>query len=98
MVAVDEIVVNIVSYSGGTSFEVAVELAENPTVARITFSDDGRPWNPLEHADPDIRVALEDRPVGGLGILMVKSLMDDVSYARRDDRNVLSVRRTFESA
>ncbi len=93
MVAVDEISTNIVSYSGSPCMTVRYELAENPCVVRITFLDSGKPWNPLKHNDPDITLAAEDRTVGGLGILMVKKLMDDVSYEFRDDKNILSFRK-----
>ena len=93
LVAVDEISTNIVSYSGSPDMTVRYELAENPGVVRITFLDSGKPWNPLKHSDPDITLAAEDRAVGGLGILMVKKLMDDVSYEFRDGQNILSFRK-----
>ena len=93
LVAVDEISTNIVSYSGSPDMTVRYELAENPGVVRITFLDSGKPWNPLKHNDPDITLAAEDRAVGGLGILMVKKLMDDVSYEFRDGQNILSFRK-----
>jgi len=93
MVAVDEISTNIVSYSGSPTMTVRYELAESPGVVRITFIDSGKPWNPLKHNDPDITLAAEERAIGGLGILMVKKLMDDVSYEFRDGRNILSFRK-----
>ena len=93
MVAVDEISTNIVSYSGSPDMTVRYELADNPRVVRITFIDSGKPWNPLRHDDPDITLAAEDRAIGGLGILMVKKLMDDVSYEFRDGRNILAFRK-----
>ena len=93
MVAVDEISTNIVSYSGSPTMTVRYELGEEPRVVRITFIDSGKPWNPLQHGDPDITLAAEDRPIGGLGILMVKKLMDDVSYEFRDGRNTTSFRK-----
>ena len=46
----------------------------------ITFIDQGMPYDPLEREDPDVTLKAEDRPVGGLGIFMVKKTMDDVSY------------------
>ena len=93
MVAVDEISTNIVSYSGSPDMTVRYELADNPGVVRITFIDSGKPWNPLKHDDPDITLGAEEREIGGLGILMVKKLMDDVSYEFRDGRNILSFRK-----
>ena len=93
MVAVDEVSTNIVSYSGSPDMTVRYELYEGPGVVRITFIDSGKPWNPLTHADPDITLDADERAVGGLGILMVKNLMDDVSYEFRDGRNMLSFRK-----
>ena len=85
--AADEIAANIVGYSGAAEFEVAVERA--PDRVRIVFADAGREYNPLSHADPDTHAKLEDRPVGGLGLVVVKRLVERVTYAREDGRNVL---------
>ena len=95
LVALDEITNNVAQYSGGSRMKVSVEMARNPSVARFTVSDDGRPWNPLEHLDPDITLSADERPIGGLGILMVKRLMDDVSYVYEQGRNVLRFRKRF---
>ena len=93
LVALDEIANNVAQYSGSGQMSVVVEMARNPSVVRISVSDDGRPWNPLEHLDPDITLSADERQVGGLGILMVKKLMDDVSYVHERGRNVLRFRK-----
>ena len=49
------------------------------------------PYNPLAHADPDTSLAADERPIGGLGILMVKKLADSVSYLRKYNRNFVTV-------
>ena len=59
----------------------------------LTFVDDGVPYNPLAHADPDTTASAEDRPIGGLGIMIVKKLASSVSYRRVGSRNVLVVER-----
>ena len=87
--ATDEITSNIVFYSGAKEFSVSVERGSDRI--RILFSDDGKAYNPLSHADPDTHAAIEDRPVGGLGLVVVKSLADRVAYARDGDRNVLTI-------
>ena len=87
--AADEVTTNIVSYSGAADFRIAVERA--PDRLRITFADSGLAYNPLTHVDPDTRAPIEDRPVGGLGLVMVKRLADRVSYARRGGENVLTL-------
>ena len=87
--AADEITSNIVNYSGASSISVAVERAYDRL--RLVFADDGCAYNPLSHVDPDTHAALEDRPIGGLGLVVVKRLVDRVSYAREDGRNLLTL-------
>ena len=89
MTATDEIMSNIVNYSGSKDFTVRIENASGRV--RLTFIDSGREYNPLQHADPDIHLTLEDRPEGGLGIFMVKHLVDSVSYRRENDCNMLTL-------
>lgn len=91
LIAVDEIGSNVVRYSKSPTLRVTYERAEQPPVVRITFADKGAEWNPLNHRDPNVNAPLEARAIGGLGILMVKKLMDGVRYERRDGENVLQL-------
>ena len=77
--------------AGATGFESAVERTEDPPGVKIVFSDDGAPYYPLAHADPDTSLPAAERPIGGLGILMVKKMADAISYERTRDRNILPV-------
>ncbi len=87
----DELSVNIVNYGGETS-EIEVSLAADAEVVRVEISDDGRPFDPLTEAvEPDIDAPLEDRPVGGLGIHLVREMMDELHYSREDGRNRLAM-------
>ncbi len=91
-IAVEEVFINIACYAyvgGKGKATVCVELSETPASVAITFMDGGIPYNPLAREDPDITLAAEDRQVGGLGILMIKRLMDDVRYEYKDGRNIL---------
>ena len=54
------------------------------------------PFDPLEHEDPDITLLVEDRPIGGLGIFMVRKTMDSVTYERRDGMNVVTISKHWE--
>jgi anti-sigma regulatory factor (Ser/Thr protein kinase) len=67
---------------------------EPPTVT-ITFIDSGVPYDPLQKADPDTTISIEDRRNGGFGIYMVKKSMDDVTYAYRDGQNVLTIKKNL---
>ena len=93
-VIVDEICSNVVRHSGASGFEISVELTGEPEGVTLTFIDDGVAYNPLSHADPDTSLPAEKRPIGGLGILLVKNMSDSMSYRRVNDRNFLTVRRS----
>lgn len=87
--AADELTSNIVNYSGAEKFSITVEHGYDRL--RLRFVDAGRPYNPLTHTDPDTRAPISQRPVGGLGLVMVKRLCDRVIYSRTDDCNELTI-------
>ena len=60
---------------------------------RITFLDHGTPYNPLEKEDPKTNLSAEEREVGGLGIFLVKKLMDEVEYNYLGGKNILTIRK-----
>ena len=96
-IAIDEIFSNIANYGYDArpgTVTVAMEPGEGRSVS-ITFMDDGRPFNPLERADPDVTLPAMKRKIGGLGIYMVKKSMDDVRYEYRDGKNILTIRKTI---
>ena len=97
-VAIEEILVNIVSYAGLTEndgIEIRCGVFEDPLRAVVQFIDGGIPFDPLAKEDPDVTQSAEDRQIGGLGIYIVKKTMDEVTYAREGDENVLRIRKTF---
>jgi anti-sigma regulatory factor (Ser/Thr protein kinase) len=69
--------------------DIEVSLSVDVTEVRIVLRDRGRPFNPLEHPAPDLGVAIGERPVGGLGVHLIRSLTDDQIYSREGDENVL---------
>jgi serine/threonine-protein kinase RsbW len=93
--ALDELVTNVILYGfdspEGREVTVKIATAGGELVASVT--DDGRPFNPLELKAPDLDAPLERRDLGGLGVHLVRSLMDAVNYSRDEDRNVLTVRK-----
>ena len=93
-VAVDEIFANIAHYAyGGESGSAAVrvEVTDEPFEARITFIDEGVPFDPLSVPDPDTELSLDERDIGGMGIHIVRKSMDEVSYEYKDGRNIFTV-------
>lgn len=93
-IAIDELFTNIASYAyhpkNGMA-TVRVEVQQDPMAVVITFIDQGIPYDPLAKEDPDITLSAEKRPIGGLGIFMVKKSMDDIRYEYKDGRNILRI-------
>jgi len=91
-IAVEEIFVNIAHYAyptDGGDVIVSVNITDNNVV--IVFSDNGIPYNPLEKSDPDTTLSADERSIGGLGIFMVKNLMDTMNYRYENNANVLTL-------
>ena len=64
-------------------------------VARITFIDSGKPFDPLSVPEPNISLPVEQRGVGGLGLFLVKKTMDDLIYEYKDGKNVVTIVKSF---
>ena len=92
-VAVDEIFSNIVRYSGATAVTLGREAGEG--FLRLRFSDNGRPYDPTQAPDPDVTLPPEEREIGGMGIFMVKKMMDQISYLYADGFNVLTLEKRW---
>ena len=75
---------------------MTVRMEVHGQIVSITFIDDGTPFDPLSCDDPDVSLSAEERGIGGLGIFMVKKLMDEVSYKHQDGQNILTVKKTIE--
>lgn len=88
-VVADELVTNIVNYSGSTYLDVEILRDEKGITMR--FRDGGLAFNPLEQDPPDTSLPMEERNIGGLGIFLVVSSMDDVAYEYTNGENVLTV-------
>ena len=86
--AFDEVVCNIAKY-GHCRQAIMVHVSVSDTEVCAQVIDDGIEFDPLQLPDPDTTSGLEERPVGGLGIFLVKKMMDSVVYERRDQHNHL---------
>lgn len=95
-VALDEVLSNIVSHGlrgRASGAEIEVELRLEGQEIEMLIVDDAPPFDPLEVEAADTTLPLEERSVGGLGIHLVRKLMEVVEYERREDRNRLRLRR-----
>jgi serine/threonine-protein kinase RsbW len=89
----EEILVNIAryAYEGGAG-EVEVAYSAQAGSLFVEVSDHGRSFNPLEAVLPDLTLGLGDRPVGGLGVLLVRQIVGSLSYRREEGQNTVSFR------
>jgi serine/threonine-protein kinase RsbW len=89
----DEIVVNIIEhgYDDELRHHIHVSLALDGERLTIRVEDDGKPFNPLDTPPPDLNLPIEERPIGGLGIHIVRSSVDTLEYRREAGRNVLQM-------
>ncbi len=71
--------------------EVRLRLRTEEGALVVEVEDDGPPFDPLSRPDPDVGAPLAERPIGGLGILMIKRLVDDVAWRREEGRNILTM-------
>lgn len=92
----EEAVSNIIFYAyAGKEVEDAVDLALilEEGVLTVVVKDHGIPFDPTLRDDPDVTLPAEERPIGGLGIFLIKNIMDEISYQREDDQNVFIMRK-----
>jgi anti-sigma regulatory factor (Ser/Thr protein kinase) len=93
-ICIDEIFANIANYAYGTEAGdvlVRLEFGKTERLVSLTFIDAGMPFDPRDAPDPDITSPLEERPIGGLGLFMVRKLTDSMSYRREDGHNILTI-------
>lgn len=93
-IVVDEIYSNIVHYS--TAQEASVECYVANGKITLIFKDNGKPYDPTDNADPDITLSAEERSIGGLGIYMVKKIMDEIRYEYREGINILTITKLID--
>ncbi len=94
--SLEELLVNIASYAYAPksgNVDIEYQLLLNPRAILIKISDEGKAFNPLQSADPDVTLSSEERDIGGLGIYIVKNTMDEISYQRIDNKNVLTIKK-----
>ena len=94
-ICLDELFTNIVSYGFVDDLEHIIRFTINVDNNMLTMNieDDGIPFNPLEKKDPEIPAGLIDVKIGGLGIHIVRKLMDDISYERDRGKNKLTMKK-----
>ena len=101
LVILDELFTNVVEHGYGVRVaagSVAVTLGLRHGLLTIVFVDDGPPFDPLAQSGPDLDAPAEQRPIGGLGIAIVRAFVDRARYCRKGDRNHLHLVRRLAPA
>ena len=90
--AAEEALVNVIKYAyPGKSGDLEISCENKKEGLEIAISDSGIPFDPLSLPEPDIHSPMEKRKIGGLGIFMMRKIMDEVKYRREDNRNILTL-------
>ena len=104
--ALDELLTNVINYGydemdnnemDNNEYDISVRLVLDEDTLTAELRDNGRAFNPLDMPDPDLNLALKDKPIGGLGIYFVKTFMDHVEYHREGAYNRLVISKAINS-
>lgn len=97
--SLEELISNIIrhGYPEGTSGEIRLNMSRRGNAIHCELIDHGKPFDPLSLPTPDIKADIDDRPIGGLGIHLVRETMQEVRYQRIDGQNVLHLVRCLRA-
>ena len=95
---IDELLNNIISYAFRDESEHRITIDMELSGERLTvvIADDGVPFDPLSVETPDTETSLQDRKIGGLGVALVRSVVDSVTYQRQIGKNVMTLTKLLE--
>ncbi|SFW18297.1 Anti-sigma regulatory factor (Ser/Thr protein kinase) [Prevotellaceae bacterium HUN156] len=93
--AIEEAVVNVMDYAypQGVKGDVTIDVAASDQWLQFIISDSGTPFDPTKKEEADTTLSVDERPIGGLGIFLVRQLMDTIQYDYVDGKNVLTLRK-----
>lgn len=96
--ALEEAVVNVMNYAypEGSFGEIDISVSFSDGSITFTIKDTGTPFDPTKVSNPDTSLSAEERPIGGLGIYLVRELMDEVSYCYENNHNILTLKKKIQ--
>ena len=97
--AIEEAVVNVINYAYPKNVKGIINLVAQANDNRLKFviSDKGRPFDPTARQEINTNLPIEDRQIGGLGIHLIRKIMDSINYERIEDENILTLRKNFKT-
>lgn len=101
LLCVEELFANVVNYAyttgtGNCTIEMQSKMDGTDCEVCISIRDNGTPFDPFAKEDPDITLSADEREIGGLGIYMVKNIMDTVSYEYKQQQNVVTMTKKWQ--
>ena len=95
--ALEEAVTNVMMYAypAGTTGDISLDVSARSHAVTFTLTDAGKPFDPTRSKEVDITAGVEERPIGGLGIHLIRQIMDEVRYERRGEENVLLLTKKY---
>ena len=96
--ALDEALANSINYAypEGTVGTIILDVEDDGSDLVFRLTDEGTPFDPTKEGDVDTTLSVEERPIGGLGIFLIKQMMDSVTYERMDNKNILTMRKVLK--
>jgi len=93
--AIEEAVVNVMDYAypPGEKGDVTIDVCVSDEWLQFIISDAGTPFDPTQKEEADTTLSVDERPIGGLGIFLVRQLMDTIHYQYVDGKNVLTLKK-----
>ncbi|MDP2238232.1 MAG: ATP-binding protein [Bacteroidales bacterium] len=87
----EEAFTNVVNYAYTDQdlHSIGIDFEKTGNILSIKIIDDGKAYDPTQNADPDVTLSAEERSIGGLGIFLIRKMMDEVTYQRADNKNIL---------
>ena len=89
--AAEEAVANVINYGQATTITLLAEMVDGQII--ITIDDDGQPFDPTQGSTTNLSIPTDQRPPGGLGIIMLERMTDGLSYQRNDGHNILTLKK-----
>ena len=97
--ALEEVVSNVILYAYPQKMgeNIIIKASSDDNILVFTITDKGDEFDPTKVEDADITLAAEDREIGGLGIFIVKNIMNEVTYQRLDGKNILTLKKNIHN-
>ena len=98
-IALEEVVINVILYAYPQKMgeNIIIKASSDNNILVFTITDKGDEFDPTKVEDADITLAAEDREIGGLGIFIVKNIMNEVTYQRLDGKNILTLKKNIHN-